>query len=165
MMAIAFTLFPLMDSIAKHFGLTLYEYVGQLQIDESKLVVTIFRNGYSHNMGGYRLVYDDGTVHWSASSTGGSGGILPYDPGYEDKRYPELNMPAERVFDYYDEGRGVFRADLQLDRLTALVGHDLQVRKSKYKRKTIDMIVGQYLEGKKRPVPSVRLSDLFGQGP
>jgi diadenosine tetraphosphate (Ap4A) HIT family hydrolase len=161
MMDIAYTLFPLIDSIAKHFGFTLRNYLRQLGIDEADLVVSIFRNGYAHNMGSYRLIFEDGDVHWAAASTGGSGGIMPFDPGYESKEYPEINMPAERVFDYYDEGGGVYRADLQLDRLTALVKHDLEQRQARYKRKTIDLIIGQYVPGKKRPVPTIRFEDLY----
>lgn len=139
---IAYLLFPLMDSIAQSlFRKGLRKYLEELGISHPHLVYLIFRNGFLHNSSTYRLEYRDGTILAELSSSGGTGGFIPYDSGYTNLEMPELNMPAEKVFDYSDDN-GTKRAWLKLDRLTALVRHDLTERKLKDTSDYINILAG-----------------------
>ncbi len=158
---IGFQLFPLLDSISYNlFGKNSRYYLKKLGYTdaEADMIYSMFRNGQLHNANNYRLVYDDGEISWGTSSSGGSGGFIPYNPGYESEEFPEDNMPAEKAFEYIDFEDGTYHASLQLDRLCAQLKYDLEKRKENHKDETIDFIVGQKIKGKRRK-PTSSLSD------
>lgn len=140
---IGYLLFPLMNSISQSlFKQELRKYLEVLGISHPHLVQTMFRNGLMHSARTYRLEYDDGVVLAQMSSSGGTGGFLSYNAGYTNEEFPELNMPAEVVFEYFDGEDGEKYAWLQLDRLAALVRHDLNDRKGNDMSDSIDFFAG-----------------------
>lgn len=148
-MSIGYLLFPLIDAIS----FTLFNkpgrtYLEKLGIKKSYLIYKIFRNGQLHNIDNYILRYDDGEVGWGMGSGGGTGGIRPYDPGYKDDKYPEVNQPPEVVFNYIKLSNGTIHASLHLDRLAALVRYDLEQRMKLDQNDNINLIVGQKFKGK-----------------
>lgn len=146
---ISFMLFPLLDAISYTlYGSSCRKYLKELGISHPDIVYKMFRNGQLHNMSNYRLVYDDDEITWGMSSSGGTGGFIPYDSGYASDEFPEYNQPPETVFEYVEFEGGSKHANLQLDRLTALVRHDLQIRKKQDQRKTLNIIIGKRIHGK-----------------
>lgn len=147
----AYLLFPLMESISFNlYGKSIRYYMKILGLTskESEILVTVFRNGLIHNSQFYEIQYDDGTVHWAILASGGTGGIRPYDVGYEDTEDSHYSIPPERVFDY-ETVNSVSYASLYLDRLIALVRHDLINRMQNIKEQRINFIIGQKVIGNK----------------
>jgi hypothetical protein len=128
---IGYLLFPLIDSISYTlFGSSARKYLKELKISHPDLVYTMFRNGLLHNMSSYKLEYSDGEVYAALMSSGGTGGFRQFNPGSTSDDFPAFNIPPEKVFEYVDAKDGTMHAMLQLDRLAALVRHDLIIRKS-----------------------------------
>lgn len=149
---VAFIVFPLLDSISFNlFKKNAHKYLQELGLTavEAAVLVQVFRNGLIHNLASYDLEYVDGKVSWGILSSGGTGGIRPYDTGYQDDECPEYNIPPEKVFEYEDFSNDLAMATLYLDRLIALIRHDLQQRKESYTEETIEFIVGQKVAGEK----------------
>ena len=149
---IGFKLFPIIDSISFNlYGKNGRYYLKKLGYTdlEADLMYSMFRNGQLHNANTYRLVYDDGEISWALSSSSGSGGFVPHNPGYNSVEYPEDNMPADKAFEF-ESIDGEYYASLSLNQLASHVRYDLEKRKAEDMRDEIDFIVGQRLAGKIR---------------
>jgi hypothetical protein len=149
-LSIGYLLFPLVDAISY----TLFDksgrfYLEELGIKRSHFLYKMFRNGQLHNLNNYILEYVDGKITWGMGSTGGSEGITPFDPGYVNEQFPELNRPAETVFEFVDLDHGKIHASLSLDRLAALIRYDLERRLKEDPKGTVGLIIGQKMEGKR----------------
>lgn len=149
---IGFKLFPIIDSVSFNlYGKNGRHYLKKLGYSDldADLMYSMFRNGQLHNANTYRLVYDDGEISWALSSSSGSGGFTPHDPGYIDQENPEDNVPADSAFDFENIG-GTYYASLSLNRLTSHVKYDLEKRKAEDSRDEINFIVGQRVDGNMR---------------
>lgn len=149
-MNLGFMLFPILESICinllgKNNTRDYFKELGYTGV-EADLINLIFRNGLLHSGNPKTLVYDDGKIVWGLMSTSGSGGFMPYDPGYTNKDDPSYNLPGERAFSYEKIGK-IFHASLSLDRLVAHVEYDLKQRQSTETRKIIQFVVGQRMDG------------------
>lgn len=143
---IAYLLFPLMESISFNlFNKPLRTYLTKLGLSRSEadILVLMFRNGLTHNAHQYDLIYKNGSITWGITTTAGNTGITPYDSGYKSKDYPQDNMPAEKVFELTKIGKNRYLASLYLDRLAALVRHDLKHRKEENNNRAINFIIGK----------------------
>lgn len=158
---VVYEVFPLVDTIAYN----LFNKPGRYYLErlgysrrEADIMVRMFRNGHTHNGSSYRLEYDDGEVTWGLTSSGGSGGPMPYYPGYIDEKYPEYNEPHEKVFDYIDMEDGSYHASLAVDRLLAHIKYDIENRLQNDISGDINRIVGQQVKGRRRKATR-KLSD------
>ena len=151
-MGIGFKLFPLIDSIA----LTLFKktsgryYLKKLGYSREvvQMIYSVFRNGIIHTLKPYRFEYKDGVITWGLSSSSGSSGFSPYDPGYIDIKNPEFNIPADTAFNYHKFSNSSFHASLSLNILVAQIKYDLNIRQKDDERDLIDIVVGQKINGK-----------------
>ncbi|MEI6327371.1 MAG: hypothetical protein WCO78_04630 [Candidatus Roizmanbacteria bacterium] len=152
---IGFKLFPIIESVALNIvGKTTRAYLKELGYSkiEANLMYSMFRNGLLHNFNPFHYVYDDGEISWGLMSSSGSGGFVPYFPGYKSDD-AEYNVPADKAFTYEKIGQGQVHASLSLDGLLSHVRYDLNERLKKDTRTKIDIVVGKRFFEK---IPSVR---------
>lgn len=151
---IVYELFPLIETIAINLfpGRSSRHYLEKLGYSrrEADILIRMFRNGHAHNGSTYRLQYDDGEVTWGLRSGGGSGRPSPYDAGYIDEKDSAYNIPAETVFEYLEMPDGSYYASLSADRLLAHVKHDIEQRAASDTEETIEYVIGQKVQGRRR---------------
>lgn len=153
-MDLGFKLFPIIDSISLNILVRSNgrEYLKKLGYTgkESEMIYSMFRNGIMHTTNPYEFKFRTGIVSWGLISSSGSGGFTPYFPGYKSEENLKIDVPdipAEKAFTLEKSSDGIIHANLSLDRLAAQIRFDLTERQKTDKRKEINIIVGQIMEG------------------
>ncbi len=149
--------YSLLESVSLNlFGSGARRYLRELSYTqiEADLCISIFRNGQAHVGMNYMLVYDDGEITWSMTSSiqTQNGKFQPYCPGVSVDGFPEDNTPGDRGIQYNSGINGAYDVRILLDRLAAHVRHDLEQRKRTDTKENIEYIIGQRRSGK-RPIP------------